>query len=201
MDNTVTIKQKLLTLTAVNNVPEIKLYLTDKPHTRENPTDRFECWPFAWIGGQALARYILDNPEIVAGKTVVDLASGSGIVAIAAKMAGAARVIALDDYDPCIECIKLNAEANGVEVETLQQDIFSYSPEGVDLFLFGDPFFDSRVLPHVKVCFKRTLVGCPIRFPHYQLYMNMPIQTYHMRPAFNFDDAMEFDVHIWWLND
>lgn len=201
MDKSVIIKNKMLRLQEVNNVPQINLYLTDQRHFKEAPTDRFECWPFAWIGGQGLARYILDNPGLVVGKTVVDLASGSGIVAIAAKLAGAARVIALDDYDPCIECIKLNAEANGIEIETLKQDIFSYSPEGVDLFLFGDPFFDSRVLPHVKESFKTTLVGCPIRFPHYEDYMKNTIHTYHMSPAFNFDDAMEFDVHIWWLND
>lgn len=201
MGKSITIKNKILWLQEVNNVPEIKLYLANEPHFKENSTDRFECWPFAWIGGQGLAKYILNNPNLVEGKTVVDLAAGSGITAIAAKIAGAKRVIALDDYDPCIECIKLNAEANEVEVETLQQDIFTYSPENIDLFLLGDPFFDNRVFPYIKESFKKVLVGCPIRFPHYLQYMKNPIHTYHMRTAFEFDDAAEFDVHIWWLNE
>lgn len=180
------------------NVPEIQLYLADTWHVRKTSNERFEAWAYAWVGGQALARYILDNPEIVAGKTVVDLASGSGIVAIAAKLAGAKRVIAIDDYDPAIEVMKLNAEANGVEIEIEQQDMYEYTSDA-DLFLFGDPFFDVRALYHAKKTFNKVLVGCPVRFPHYQDYMTNIVMTYHMHTKF--DDASEYDVDVWWLNE
>ncbi|MFM9718856.1 class I SAM-dependent methyltransferase, partial [Streptomyces galilaeus] len=75
-------------------------------------------WAFAWAGGQALARYILDNREIVLGRTVLDLGSGSGLSAIAARVAGAKRVLAADIDLFSIAAIALNARANGVEVES-----------------------------------------------------------------------------------
>ncbi|TIL77311.1 MAG: methyltransferase, partial [Mesorhizobium sp.] len=73
-------------------------------------------WAFAWAGGQGLARYILDNPSDVQGKRVLDFASGSGLVAIAAVKAGAAEVIAADIDPFCATAIRLNAEANGVGI-------------------------------------------------------------------------------------
>src|SRR6185503_230086 len=80
-------------------------------------------WAFAWAGGQALARYVLDNPQAVAGKRVLDLASGSGLVAIAAAMAGAAPVIAADVDAFTEAAVTLNAEANDVYIEVLVQDL------------------------------------------------------------------------------
>lgn len=196
--NLITVKNKELKLQNVQNVPEMQLYLADKPHIRRKISERFECWPFAWVGGQALARYIIDNPDVVKDKIVVDLASGSGIVGIAAKLAGAKRVICVDDYDPCIECIKINSTANNVEIETLQQDIFECNIEA-DLYLLGDPFLDVNALPKIKDKFAPTLVGCPDRLPHYITYRNNTIQTYEMKTKF--DEHDEYDVHIWWIND
>ena len=91
--------EKLVKLQPVDFVPEIQLYLCDTAHHIVYP-DRYPCWAYAWVGGKALARYILDHPQLVEGKTIIDMAAGSGIAAIAAKMAGAARVIAVDDYTP-----------------------------------------------------------------------------------------------------
>ncbi|MCU0885976.1 MAG: methyltransferase [Beijerinckiaceae bacterium] len=79
-------------------------------------------WAFAWAGGQALARYVLDNPGLVAGKPVLDFASGSGLVAIAAAKAGAARVEAADIDGFALAAMDLNARANNVRIEPLGTD-------------------------------------------------------------------------------
>ena len=197
----ITIKDKILRLQPVQHVPEISLYLSDSPHHKINTEDRFECWQQAWVGGQALARYILDNPELVAGKTIVDIASGCGIVAIAAKIAGAARVIAIDDYEPAIQCIGLNAGINNVEIEIVQEDIFNYSSDVGDLFLLGDPFYDEQLFDYVQNKFTPVLVGSPIRLPYYVSYYNSSIQTYTLSVPPGFDETNSFDTHIWWLSE
>jgi len=193
---TKTLRNSVLRLQQVKHVPEIQLYLCDDPPRIRAVNHRFDCWPYVWAGGLALARYILDNKEIVNGKTVVDLASGCGIVAIAAKLAGATSVTAVDDYEPCMESIALNAKANCVNVLTQQCDLFKYRGQ-CDLFLMGDPFLNKEVFPYVKANFDRVLVGCPIRMPHYTSYMTDIIETYHMDVLF--DEYTEYDSHIWWL--
>jgi len=102
-------------------------------------------WAFAWAGGQALARYVLDRPETVAGKRVLDLASGSGLVAIAAVKAGAALVSAADIDAFTEAAISLNAEANGVYVEIMVRDLLDDPPPPIpryDLILAGDLFYE-----------------------------------------------------------
>jgi predicted nicotinamide N-methyase len=137
-------------LAPVPLVPEIELYLADaavpvwegtEEHLGESGLPP-PFWAFAWIGGQALARYILDRPESVAGKRVLDLASGSGLVAIAAMKAGAASVIAAD-VDPFAEvAIRANAQANGVTLTVCRQDLVGTSVKDVDVVLVGDFFYD-----------------------------------------------------------
>ena len=96
-------------------------------------------WAFAWAGGQALARYVLDNPEIVAGKRVIDFATGSGLVAIAAMKAGAARVLAADIDVFCEAAVGLNAEANGVTVAFTERNLLDAPPPPpADVILAGD---------------------------------------------------------------
>jgi len=94
-------------------------------------------WAFAWAGGQALARYILGHPEIVAGKRVLDFASGSGLVAIAAAKAGAAEVEASEIDDFALAAIALNAAQNGVRVTARSGDLIG-SDEGWGVVLAGD---------------------------------------------------------------
>jgi predicted nicotinamide N-methyase len=197
----VTINDKVLRLQSVDFVPEINLYLCDTPHYRTDPSERFPCYPYAWVGGKALARYILDNPSIVAGKTVVDLCAGSGIVAIAAKLAGATRVVAVDDYNYSIEAIQLNADANGVAIETVQEDVFNYSPDYGDVFLVGDPFYDEALLPYLKANFDPVLVGSPIRHSYYTSFLLDPLQSYTMQSPIGFDEQLSFNTHICWLSD
>jgi predicted nicotinamide N-methyase len=95
-------------------------------------------WAFAWPGGQALARYILDHPETVRGKRVFDFASGSGLVALAAKKAGAAEVTA-NDIDPvAIVAIAANAQENNLVLTTLHQNMLNADMAAYDVILAGD---------------------------------------------------------------
>ncbi len=110
-------------------VPEIALHLADEalPIWQRTEEELGEIglpppfWAFAWAGGQALARHVLDHPEIVAGRRVLDFASGSGLVAIAAAKAGAARVEAADIDAFAHAAMMLNAEANGVSLHLLTE--------------------------------------------------------------------------------
>ena len=109
-------------------------------------------WAAAWPGGLALARYVLDHPDVVAGRTVLDLGAGSGLVAVAALLAGAARVVA-SEVDPFGRAaISVNAEANGVGPVTVVGDLLDGAPDGdLDIVLAGDVCYDrtmsERVLP------------------------------------------------------
>ena len=107
-------------------------------------------WAFAWAGGQALARYVLDSPGLVRGRKVLDFAAGSGIAAVAAAKAGAASVEATDIDVVAVEAIRLNAAANGVEVTAHAGDATS-SPAGLwDVVLAGDVCYER---PMVERCF------------------------------------------------
>lgn len=105
-------------------------------------------WAFAWPGGQGMARYILENPELVRGKVVLDFAAGSGIAAIAARMAGAARVIAAD-IDPMAQvAVQMNAARNGVAVEVSRT---------IDLARVFKP---AEVILTADVCYEHTMSYC-----------------------------------------
>jgi predicted nicotinamide N-methyase len=133
-------------LQAPPHTPELSLHLADEitPIWKMTEEALVEIglpppfWAFAWAGGQALARYILDNPGIVAGKRVIDFASGSGLVAIAAMKAGAASVLAADIDVFCEAAIGLNADANGVTVAFTEVDLLDAPPPAVDVLLAGD---------------------------------------------------------------
>lgn len=99
-------------------------------------------WAFAWAGGQALARHVLDNDDLVKGKRVLDLASGSGLVAIAAARAGAADVLAADIDGHAVTAIGLNAEANAVSLTTTTADLLQADPPACDVLLVGDLFYE-----------------------------------------------------------
>ena len=101
-------------------------------------------WAFAWPGGQALARYILDHPEVVAGRTVLDIGSGSALAGIAAARAGARAVLAADT-DPLAQVVaRLNAGASGVAIETTTRDLLGGVPQA-DLVLIGDLFYEPEL--------------------------------------------------------
>ncbi|WP_337185791.1 methyltransferase [Phenylobacterium sp.] len=107
-------------------------------------------WAFAWAGGQALARYVLDRPEAVAGRGVVDFASGSGIVGIAAMKAGAARVLAADIDPFCGAALALNAQANGVACGFTDADLLGAPPPAwAEVILAGDICYEKPLADRV----------------------------------------------------
>ncbi|MDP3739605.1 MAG: 50S ribosomal protein L11 methyltransferase [Hyphomonadaceae bacterium] len=113
---------------------------TEKDLAKHNIAPPF--WAFPWAGGQALSHYILDHPEIVRGRRVLDIASGSGLVAIAAGKCGAADVLA-NDIDPmCEAAIAVNAELNGVAVSYLAGDLLETDLPAVDVILAADVFYE-----------------------------------------------------------
>lgn len=147
------------------HVPEVKLRLATEAHELWLKTEEEleeiglppPFWAFAWAGGQGLARYVLDCPASVAGKSVLDFASGSGLVGIAARLAGASSVLAAD-IDPWSEtAIRLNADLNGVELAATAEDMIGRD-EGWDVVLAGDVFYD-RAFADVLIPWFSALAG------------------------------------------
>ncbi|HEY3007669.1 MAG TPA: 50S ribosomal protein L11 methyltransferase [Micromonosporaceae bacterium] len=158
-------------------VPEIRLHLAEdavvwwarleaEAGTRLEPP----FWASAWYGGQAVARYVLDHPATVAGRRVLDLASGSGLAAIAAARAGAASVTA-NDIDPyAVAAIGLNAELNGVQVTASDRDLLDGDGGDAEVVLAGDVFYSEAMARRVTAFVDRVaarggdvLVGDPGR--------------------------------------
>jgi len=133
-------------LQAPPHTPELQLHLADEITPIWKLTEEALAeiglpppfWAFAWAGGQALARYVLDNPEIVAGKRVIDFASGSGLVAIAARKAGAASVLAADIDPFAAAAIALNAALNSVAIAVETRDLLNRAAAGWGVALAGD---------------------------------------------------------------
>jgi predicted nicotinamide N-methyase len=145
-------------LRAPRLVPEIVLWQADAalPLWRATEPDLAAAgapppyWAFAWAGGQALARFVLDRPAIVAGRTVLDFAAGSGLCAIAAAKAGARRVVAAE-IDPLARvAISLNAAANGACVEIEPGDLVGGAGQGWDVILAGDVFYEQPMAARVE---------------------------------------------------
>ncbi|MFD5829713.1 class I SAM-dependent methyltransferase [Lentzea sp. NPDC060358] len=135
------------TLAPVPLVPEVVLHSAVEAMDLWELTDHDQppFWAFPWAGGQALARHLLDHPGLVRDKKVFDLASGSGLVAIAAALAGADSVTA-NDIDPLsLTAVQLNASANGVAVTPLPGDQLDSDAHGADVVLAGDVFYDAEI--------------------------------------------------------
>jgi predicted nicotinamide N-methyase len=134
-------------------VPEISLHIAHEavPLWQKTEEELGEMglpppfWAFAWAGGQALARYILDNPATVCRKNVLDIASGSGLVGIAAMKAGAAHVMAVDIDQFALQAVNINATANKVDVAACGDDLLDAPPPDVDVILVGDLFYEKSV--------------------------------------------------------
>jgi predicted nicotinamide N-methyase len=133
-------------------VPEILLHVADEAVPLWQKTEEelgalgleAPFWAFAWAGGQALARYILDNPALITGKCVLDFASGSGLVAIAAAKSGARTVEACEIDDLAVAAITLNAEANGANVQAIHADLIGQD-EGWDVVLAADICYEREM--------------------------------------------------------
>jgi predicted nicotinamide N-methyase len=173
-------------LQAPPHTPEIRLFLADEitPIWRLTEEELGEMglpppfWAFAWAGGQALARYLLDHRDVVAGKRVLDFASGSGLVAIAARLAGASEVLANDIDVFCGAALQANAAANGVEIDFTAQNLLDEPPPAFDVICAGDICYERPLAERVIAWLQQArdagaevLVGDPGRtyFPRDRL--------------------------------
>ena len=159
-------------------VPELKLHqastLVPLWQASEDELERQGVpppyWAFAWAGGQALARYLLDHPQLVAGRRVLDFGAGSGLQGLAAKRAGAASVLAVDIDPIACAAIRLNAVANGLDLEVSAEDWIGRDNPGWDLILAGDVCYEKPMAGRVEAWLRRLagegtlgLVGDPGR--------------------------------------
>jgi predicted nicotinamide N-methyase len=165
-------------LRPVPGLEEIRLHLADEVlplwHAVEVETSDTDAplpyWAFAWAGGLALGRYLREHPEAVAGRRIFDLASGSGLCAIAAMHVGATAAIGADIDPFAAAAIDLNADANGHRVGVVRRDVLDEEPPDVDVILAGDCWYEAglaeRVLPWLLRCRDRgleVLIGDPGR--------------------------------------
>jgi len=200
-------------LRAVPLVPEIVLHVADEavPLWSKTEEELGEAglpppfWAFAWAGGQALARHVLDNPRLVAGRDVVDLASGSGLVAIAAMKAGAARVRAADIDAFAREAIALNAAANGVAVTPFAGDLLAGVEVATEVVLAGDIFYERDTAARALAFLTRqhrqgatVLIGDPGRsyLPRERL---TPVAEFHVPVTRELEDAEIKHTKVWAL--
>jgi predicted nicotinamide N-methyase len=195
------------------HVPEIVLHLAEEsvPIWQKTEEELGEMnvpppfWAFAWAGGQALARYLLDNPHEVRGKTVLDLGTGSGLTAIAAMKAGAASVLAADIDAMALTSTHLNAAANGVAIDTTQRDLLSETPAAFEIVLVGDLFYErelaERVLTYISLANAqgaRVLVGDPQRsyFPKDRFVC---VAAYEVAVTRELEDTLIKKTAVWAL--
>ena len=162
---------------ATRLVPEIRLHLatelTPLWHATESYLNQISLnapfWAFAWVGGQVLSRYILDHPEVVTGLRIADIGSGGGIVSIAAAMAGAEHVTALDVDPVAATACRINAALNGVadRVSTETADAITYDFSPFDLLLVGDVCYthgeSADLAEHLRDAVLPVLLGDPGR--------------------------------------
>ena len=142
------------------DLPELQLWLADEVTPLWEATSAVLAhkdveppyWAFAWPGGIALARYLLDNPDLVAGRSVLDLAAGSGLVGLAAAKAGARSVLLADTDPTAVVAIQLNAIANHCSVDATSEDLLGAKPPDVEVVVAGD------------VCYEQPMAGRVLAF-------------------------------------
>lgn len=162
----------------VPHAPEISLWLADEVTPIWRLTEEElgamglppPFWAFAWAGGQALARWVLDHPQEVAGRRVLDFAAGSGLVGIAAARAGAAHVLCADIDPFCGAAVAANTALNGVVADFTATDLLAAPPPEVDVILAGDVCYEQPMAGDVLAWLAvarargtRVLIGDPQR--------------------------------------
>jgi predicted nicotinamide N-methyase len=194
-------------------VPEIRLHLAEEslPIWQKTEEELGEInvpppyWAFAWAGGQALARYVLDNPAVVAGRTVLDLAAGSGLTGIAAALAGAAEVTGNDIDAFAGAAMRINAALNGVSLMVSFADLLVSAPVRADVILVGDLFYEKplaqRTLAWISACQQvgsLVIAGDPRRtyFPRHRFE---PIQDYCVPVSRELEDTEIKHTAVWRL--
>jgi predicted nicotinamide N-methyase len=194
-------------------VPEILLYLAEEslPIWRRTEEELAEInvpppyWAFAWAGGQALARHLLDEPQLVAGRRVLDIGTGSGLAALAAARAGARTVAAADIDAIACEAVALNAAANGLAIDVIGDDLLARVPPAVDVLLVGDLFYEKPLAEAVlafidaaAMAGAHVLVGDPQRsyFPRERFSV---LRSYPVPVTRELEDAEIKHAAVWEL--
>ena len=195
------------------HAPELTLHLADEvtPIWRMTEEALGELglpppfWAFAWAGGQALARWLLDHPEEVRGRRVLDFASGSGLVGIAAARAGAADVLCADVDPFCAAAGALNAAANGVALRFTDADLLDADPPEVDLITAGDIAYEQPLAGRVRAWLDRAraggtrvLVGDPGR-TYFSTDGLLPLAEYRVATTRELEDAEVKRTGVWAL--
>lgn len=191
-------------------VPEIQLHLADEDRDLYRAGEEeleslgldTPYWAFAWAGGQALARYILDNPKAVAGRRVLDFGAGSGLVAIAAAMSNAFDVTAADIDPVAADAMALNRALNDVWFEIETEDVVG-SQGDWEVLLVGDVCYDKemadRMLPWLRnqqAMGRSVLFGDPGRF--YLQSMGLePLASYHAETTGIMEDSDLRNARVW----
>ena len=197
-------------LRPVPGVEAIRLHLSDEVlplwHDLQvasgDPEAPLPYWAFAWAGGLALARYLQERPEIVRGRSVVDVGTGSGLCAIAAARAGAASVMAIDVDRHAVEAARLNARANGVRIDVIGRDVADEPAANVDVVLAGDCWYEvgaadrvTRWLADAATAGAEVLVGDPGR-----RYLPLPVldelATYEVRTTTELEDLSQKTARV-----
>jgi len=200
-------------LQQVLGLEEISLHLADEVLSlwravaveTEDPDPALPYWAFAWAGGLAVGRYLREHPEAVAGRRVFDLASGSGLCAIAAMRSGAAAATGADIDAFAAAAIELNARANGQRVTVAWRDVLDETPPDVDVILAADCWYEARLAGRVLVWLRRAqergidvLVGDPGRrsLPAGEL---VELARYDVRTTTELDDLAMKQGHVYAL--
>jgi len=191
--------------------PEVSLHLAaeDLPFFRMGEDELAAAglgvpyWAFAWAGGQALARYILDNPGLVRGRRVLDFGAGSGLVGIAAALAGAFDVTASEIDPMCAAAIRLNAEANDVYLDVALEDVIGDMDPAHEVVLVGDVCYDKeiadRLIPWLDAlddAGRTVLIGDPGRFYLPKLGLER-IASYHAPTTALMEDSDLRNAGVW----
>ncbi len=177
-------------------VPEIKLHLAEEsvPIWLKSEEELGEInvpppyWAFAWAGGQALARYLLDHPDCCRGKDVIDLGAGSGLTAIAAAMTGARHVLAADIDNFALAACGLNAAANGVAFDVTNADLLASPPPVACVVLVGDLFYERSLADRVLAFIAASRAGGAA------VYIGDPQRNYFPRDRFVLLSSYEVPV-------
>lgn len=199
-----------LPLQPVAGVPEVRLHqavdllwLWEQAQRAEGDEAPFPFWAAPWAGGVGLARHVLDHPDEVAGRTVWDVATGSGLVAIAAMLAGAAHVLASDRDPDAVAAATANARANGVVVTTSCVDALAAHDVDREVVLIGDACYDAAVATQTRAFLRcasaagaKVLLGDPGR-PNLPRDALVPLAAYQVPDAAGLESTPLVDVQVW----
>ena len=200
-------------LQSVPHAPDISLWLADEVTPLWRLTEEElggmglppPFWAFAWAGGQGLARWLLDNPDEVAGRRVLDFAAGSGLVGVAAMKAGAVSVLCADIDPFCAAAVSLNGRANQVALSFTDADLLDGPPPEIDVICAGDVFYEGPMSVKVLTWLTeaanrgvRVLVGDPLRtyFPKSGLVL---LAEYEVPTTRELEDSAVKRTRVWSL--